>query len=109
MYWFTGISGLLLAISPYVLGFTDNTAAFWTSLVVGGAILVASLFEAAETDKDPIEYWFLGALGIVAIAAPFVLNFTGITEALWMNIVVGGLVLVGAAGKLMVTRQPSYG
>lgn len=94
MYWITGLLGLALGVAPWVFQYTDNTNALWTSIIVGAAILVVSAYKAITQDHQPWEYWVAGIAGLAAIAAPFVLNFNAITEALWTSIVVGALVVL---------------
>lgn len=108
MYWLTAIIGLLFAGAPFVLGYADNQPALWTSLIVGAGVVVAAAFEAAERDKDPIEYWLTGLLGIAAVAAPFVFNFDGVSAAMWTSLIGGGLLAVSAFGRLLVKPGLTY-
>lgn len=103
MYWITGIVGLGSMVSPFVLGYSGNTTALWTSLIIGAALVVTSVFEALEGDKDILEYWAAGFLGLVAIASPFLFGFSDHTTELWTSIVVGVVALL-AAGTRILTR-----
>jgi bacteriorhodopsin len=76
MYWFTGILGLAMAVAPFALGYSDNTFAMWTSVILGLAVLLASLFEALDERKAKWEWWVTGIAGILAVIAPFVFGFT---------------------------------
>lgn len=40
MYWFTGLLGVLMVIAPWMLRFSDNTMALWTSIVLESVLLV---------------------------------------------------------------------
>jgi ABC-type spermidine/putrescine transport system permease subunit I len=45
------VLGLWLLVAPYALGFTDQTHAFWNSLVVGAVSTVAGLLAGYQ------EWW----------------------------------------------------
>lgn len=40
--WLSVLLGVWLIISPWVLGFTTNTNAFWNAILVGIAVVVVS-------------------------------------------------------------------
>lgn len=102
MYWFTGILGLVLTVAPFVFGYSTNTAALWTSIVIGIATFSISWIEGAEGDREQWEYWTSAVLGLVAIAAPFVLGFAGHPSAMWTSVITGGLLAVFSGSKLLV-------
>jgi hypothetical protein len=102
MYWVTGIMGLALIVAPFVLGYTDNTAALWTSIVLGAVVLAASLFEA--WDKARWEYWVAGAAGVLAVIAPFVLGFSAVTAALWASLILGVIIVLLAGYEVLAVR-----
>lgn len=104
MYWVTGIVGLALVIAPFVFGYSDNAPALWTSLFVGGATVVVSWIEGAQSDREQWEYWIVGVLGFAAILAPFVLGFGNHATAMWTSVVAGALIAV-FAGSRLVTGQ----
>jgi hypothetical protein len=85
MYWTIIILSILLGISPFVLGFSSNVAALWTTLIVGVALLITG-----------ITKWYKASfvLGILVIIAAFVLGFSSIPAALWPSLVVGAVIAV---------------
>ena len=106
MYWLTGLLGLALGVAPFVLGYSHNTAAMWTSLVLGIVVVVLSVIEAIDESKQTWEYWVAGGAGILAVIAPFVFGFTTVTWALWATIVIGFLILL-ISGYEVFTEQTS--
>ena len=94
MYWLTGILGLALIAAPFGFSYTDNTNALWTSVILGAAVVLVSLYKAVMRDKANWEYWVAGAMGILALLAPFVLSFTPVTEALWACLAFGALMVI---------------
>lgn len=103
MYWMTGILGLALAVAPFVLGYSNNVAALWTSLLIGGATIIASGIEWAQADKEKWEYWIVAIFGLVAIASPFLFGFGGHATAMWTSVVVGILMALFAGSRLTAT------
>ena len=109
MYWLTALLGIMFAASPFVLQYSDNQPALWTSLLVGAGLVVASAFEAAEHDKDPLEYGLIGLIGLAAIAAPFFLEYTEVATAMWVSIIGGGLVGAASLGRVFLKPDLTYG
>ena len=100
MYWLTGILGVLLILSPFVLSFSNDMPAFWSSVVLGVIILVVSAIKGLIPDKTRWEYIVAGIFGILAIIAPFALNFAGVKPAETTSIVLGVVVVVLSAVQL---------
>ena len=100
MYWITGILGLALMIAPFVVGYSNNIIAVWTSLLIGAAVAVVSGVEALRKETERWEYIAAVILGIAGILAPFVLNYTSHTQALWSSIMIGALITITAGSKL---------
>jgi len=100
MYWLTGIVGFLFIVAPFVLGYADNSFAFWTSMIIGGSVTIASLMERYSDDTDRWEYTFALLAGIIAITAPFVLGFSSSMAAMWTSIIAGLLLALTAGTKL---------
>ena len=108
MYLLTGVLGLIAVAAPYALGYSDNSAALYTSLGIGAVLVVTTILEWAAEDKQMWEYWVAGGVGIGAIVAPFVLGFSGITNAVWTMVIIG-LVTVLAVGTKLFSNKTHYG
>lgn len=100
MYWITGILGIVFVLAPFVLGYANNMAALWTSILIGGATVLVSWIEATQQDREQWEYWTAAILGVVAIAAPFLFGFGEQTVATWTSVIVGGLIALFAGSRL---------
>ena len=100
MYWITGILGIILMAAPYMLGYTENATAYWTSVSIGGIVALASIWEGFEMKKENWEYWVAVICGIFAIIAPFLLGYGWLMEAMWTSVVVGLLIALFAGSKL---------
>ncbi len=44
--WVNLIVGILLILSPFVLGFSGDTTALWTAIIGGTIVAIVSLLEA---------------------------------------------------------------
>lgn len=100
MYLLTGFLGLVSIIAPYVLGYSADTGALWTSLIVGFVLIGASIFEGIAAGRERWEYWVVGIAGLVAIFAPFVLGFSTLSVALWTLVIIGLVTILAAGAKL---------
>lgn len=105
MYWLTGILGFALTIAPFVFGYSENTAALWTSVIIGITTLSVSWIEGAQEDREDWEYWTAAVLGLVAVIAPFVLGFGSHAVAMWTSVIVGALLAIIAGSKLLMTDK----
>ena len=108
MYLLTGVLGLTAAAAPYALGYSGNSAALYTSLGVGAVLIITTVLEWASEGKQMWEYCVAGIVGAGALVSPFVLGFSGLTNAVWTMVIVG-LVTVLAAGTKLFFRRTDYG
>lgn len=104
MYWLTGILGLVLGVAPFVLGYSTNANALWTSVILGAVVLLAAIYKAAFKTATTWEYWVMGVAGLLAVIAPFVLGFQALTFALWTMVIIGGIIVLVAAYELFYRR-----
>ncbi|PSK90990.1 SPW repeat-containing protein [Haloactinopolyspora alba] len=95
------LSGLFLAMSPWVIGFTDQSAITVTNLFTGIAIaLLAVGFVAAYGHMHGMA-WVAPLLGAWAIVAPWVVSGpTPENAALVSNVIVGALALLCAVAMM---------
>lgn len=100
MFWITALLGLASIVSPFLFGYSTNETAMWTSIVIGGILLVASFFEGLARDQENWEYWVAAFVGLAAVAAPFVLGFSALTDAMVTTVAIGLIALIAAGTKL---------
>jgi hypothetical protein len=65
--------GIWVALSPFVLGFSQNVAGKWSNIAVGIALVLVSL---ASIWGDEAFEGLVVPLGIWLFASPFVLGFS---------------------------------
>jgi hypothetical protein len=85
------VTGVLLFVAPWVLGYSGETAAFVTSLVVGAVAVGAGLLSAAVNRGWS---WVSAAAGAYAVIAAIVIGGSG--AAISAGIVLGAI--IGIAG-----------
>lgn len=105
MYWLTGLLGIASAIAPFLMGYSDNGAAMWTSLTIGIVLVLVSAFEWVAEGRQAWEYWVAGIAGLTAIVAPFVLGFSALTVAVWTLVIIGVVAIIAAGIKLFPGRM----
>jgi len=105
MYWLTGILGILLIIAPFVLGYSSDSPALWSNIVLGAIVVIVSAIKGFIPDRTRWEYWLAALMGLLAILAPFVLHFTLAATALWTTIILGVVIAVLAGYKALSMNQ----
>ena len=106
MYWYVGVLGLALIVAPYVLGYSNDIAALWSSLILGVIVAGVSLIKALIRGTGDWVYWVSGVAGVLAVIAPYVLGFNVVTAATWTSIVLGVVIALLAAYQLFLARPP---
>ena len=97
------IVGAGLFLSPWLFGFDGEQAASWNAWI--GGLLVAIIAVAAVTDLETWEEWVNMAIGLWLMISPWVLGFTGLTNAFWGTLMAGLVVAVLAAVELWMLCQ----
>jgi len=106
VYWITGLLGLAFGVAPWVFGYSNDTYAMWTSVILGAAIVLFSGYKALVQDREQKwEYWAVGLVGVLAVVAPFVFGFTALTAALWASIIIGGLVVLLSGYEVFFSQE----
>lgn len=99
------LAGLVLVVAPWLAGFAGLAAAMWNAVLVGGAIAILGI---AVILRD-IPYHAYGhlALGLWAMASPWILGFSVLTGALYAHLGVGLVTaLVGAVTLWLSGHRP---
>lgn len=101
------LAGIWEVAAPFVLGLTATTAFLWDAIIVGVALVVlagwAALSNQEGTDRG--LDWLNALIGLWLIVAPFILGYTGVTVALWNDVVVGIVVAVLAGWAAVALGQ----
>jgi hypothetical protein len=101
--WLNLALAVILFVSPWVLGFTAETAAAWTAWATG--IVIAILAVAAIVQFAEWEEWASVVLGVWLVVSPWVVGFTHNVVAQWTHIVLGLLIAAVAVWEVWLQRS----
>lgn len=101
--WASFALGLWLALSPWIVGYTDHESATANAVFLGIALALGCHFEAVF-DEATLE-WLNLAVGVWLVIAPFTLAFSDARVATANSIAVGTLVAVLAASALSLDKE----
>jgi hypothetical protein len=97
------VAGVALALTPWIFGYTAQSAASWSAWVLG--IVIAIVAIGALVSFRRWEEWINLALGVLAIIAPWALGFSSVPGATYAHVVLGLIVLVLAAIELWLINR----
>jgi hypothetical protein len=104
----TFLGGLYLAMSPWVIGFTDHSSLTANNLFTGVALAMLALGFAAAYERTHGIAWVAPVIGLWTIVAPWVVSGpTPDTDAMVSNIVVGVLCVLFSMAAMSVTMRPA--
>jgi hypothetical protein len=103
--WINLILGALLFISPWLLGFADQTMAAWNAWIAGAVVVALSI--AALVRFAEWEEWVNIVVGLWILISPWVLGFAGINTARWTCVILGIVIAAMAAWEAWTTRHPT--
>jgi FtsH-binding integral membrane protein len=89
-HWLSALIGVWFIISPWVLQFSHQKTALWTSVVLGAIQLIASVWAAQTRDAESTRMWMEAVslvTGIWFVIQPFV--FAQDTVTTWITAVLG--------------------
>jgi hypothetical protein len=104
--WINLVLAVLLFVSPWVLGFSADRFAAGNAWI--SAIVIAALAIGALSAFQEWEEWLNLIAGIWVVAAPWVLGFAAITDAMWTHVVLGVLVAAAAAWEIWEVRHQPH-
>ncbi|NEM97154.1 SPW repeat protein [Pontibacter burrus] len=102
------IVGIIMIIAPWVLDFSDNTAATWTLVIAGIAVLLQTVFtdfEVGLVRRIPMQSHLMVdfGLGVLLAISPWLLNFD---ERVYLPHLILGVFSILAS--LTTHRVPSH-
>ena len=102
----TFLTGLYLAVSPWVVGFERFRTLTGNDLIVGVALAMLALGFASAYDRMHRIAWVTPVIGVWTIIAPWVVSGDVATAAtIWSNVVTGLIALVLGLGALSLGRR----
>jgi hypothetical protein len=92
--WLGIALGACLLVSPWVVGFSDHSAATMNALVMGSILVLEELLELDV--HEMAEEWIDLVAGLWLVVSPFALGFASLTAAAASTIAVGVLTMLFA-------------
>ena len=94
--------GVILLVSPWLIGFEAQRLATWTA-IIGGAV-IAIMAVAAFMRLLEWEEWINLVAGLCVAASPWLIGFTAVAGATWTHNIIGVLVALLAAFEIWRMR-----
>jgi hypothetical protein len=105
-HWQDPVNAVLaawLVLSPWVLGYATARVATLNAAVVGVALAAAAL--GAMLTPRAWEEWTEALIGVWLVASPWLLGFAAVTNAMYMAVGIGVVVVVLAAWTLATDKD----
>ena len=102
--WINLICGVLLFVSPWALGFSDDLMAARTAWV--GGVVIFAMGAAALMQFAEWEEWVALIVGALVIIAPWVLGFAAIHPAMWACVALGVIVVLSSISEIWAVHHP---
>lgn len=100
----TIIFGVVLFVTPFVVGDTSRGSAVTTAYILGVLLALAGLLAAAMREANSVE-WIPVVLGVITFVSPFVFGFTGVAAIAWAAWILGLLTVVSAGSLLLAVNR----
>ncbi|MER8182255.1 SPW repeat protein [Kitasatospora sp. NPDC094015] len=101
------VTGLFLAISPWVVGFSGFTALTISNLVLGLAFTVLMAGYGSAYERTHARAWACLAIGAWTCLAPWwTVGSEAVFRTILTNLVVGGLMICLSVGAISMAGSP---
>lgn len=90
----TVAAGLFVAVSVWIVGFSDTTVLLVNNLVIGLAVAVLGVAFATAYRRSHRLLWLCPLLGLWTVIAPWVMSGAAATTEVVLTHVIGGAVIV---------------
>lgn len=109
--WLGVIGGIWLIISPYVLGYSGNSAATTNDIILGIIQIILTGYWAltfnlpGQAQVRLAAVWLAVLAGVWLIISPWVLGYNGLDSALWNNLILGILFVIIEGYATSITQR----
>jgi hypothetical protein len=102
------LTGLYLAVSPWVVGFSNLRNLTVNNLIVGIALAMLAVGLASAHGRTHGVTWVAPLIGVWTIIAPWVISgYVATTRTVWNNVVTGAVALILGVGAMSVVAMRS--
>jgi hypothetical protein len=84
--------GVWFIIAPWVVNFSDDTGALWTSVIIGAVQVISSLLGFVGSGWNALQNWISLLTGVWFIIFPFI--YTVDNGGLWASVVLGAVTVI---------------
>jgi hypothetical protein len=84
--------GVWFIIAPWVVNFSDDSGALWTSVIIGAVQVISSLLGFSGSGWTAWQNWISLLAGVWFIIFPFV--YTLKTGEIWASVVLGAVTVI---------------
>jgi hypothetical protein len=103
----TFLSGLYLAISPWVAGFNGLPTLTINNVLTGIAVAMLAVGLASAFGRTHGVAWVVPIIGVWTIITPWVVSGdTATTSTIWNNVVTGAAIVIFGLGATMIAMMP---
>ncbi len=99
------VIGAWFVVSAWVLDPMHSSSYLWTAIILGGLVLIGSLWKLSETADRRWVYYAEALFGLYLGLSPFFYGFTGFAWATAVTVVLGAAVV--ALGLWQIIARPS--
>ncbi|HEX2316721.1 MAG TPA: SPW repeat protein [Thermomonospora sp.] len=100
------LTGLWLAISPWVVGFEGMTNLAVNNLITGIALALLAVGFASAFGRTHGMTWIAPVIGVWTIIAPWIVDGgQDTTSTIWNNVVTGALIVILGAAAMAMTAM----
>ncbi|MBF6339038.1 SPW repeat protein [Nocardia abscessus] len=97
------LTGLYLAISPWVVGFNDLSTLTVNNLIVGIALAMLAFGFASVYGRTHGIVWAAPLIGLWTILAPWIVSGeVDTTSTIWNNVITGGIAVLLGLGAMVL-------
>ncbi|MBO0790171.1 MAG: SPW repeat protein [Ktedonobacteraceae bacterium] len=104
--WTILVLGVLLFISPWVLGFFRHASGSWVAWILGVIGVLLALWALRLPFSHIAPEWITVVLGIVLFICPWVFGFSAVTAAAWTSWIIGILFVIIGGWCILESRTP---
>jgi len=105
----TFLTGLYLAISPWVVGFNGFPTLTGNNVIVGIAVSLLAIGFASAYGRTHGMVWVMPLIGAWTIVAPWVVSGdVSTTATVWSNVVAGAITVLLGLGAMSMGMERSH-
>ena len=94
--WIIAIGGVWEVLAPFILSYSATKSAMWDAIIIGVVLVILGAWAGLASASSTVKAlsWVNAVLGLWLIIAPFILAYSGVTAAMWNDIIVGIIIVV---------------